>query len=125
MPGIVRRVAQSPEKFESPKSKSPPSATVSKAPDSASQDAVISLSPTPISPFVAPSTPLIRLTGKPRSLFNVMRRPSSPTPGTPASMPSLSPWTNAGSDVGEEAGDDAGKDPELKPTKRMKLATVE
>ena len=98
-------------------------APVSPGPQSPTREAVLSLSPTPISPLVARLSPIVKLTGKARSMLDLMKKPVSPSrdSSTPDSMPPLSPVTVA---CDEQAGtdDEATEEP---PAKRMKMATVE
>ena len=95
----------------------------SPGPQSPTREAVLSLSPTPISPLIARLSPIVKLTGKARSMLDLMKKPVSPSrdSSTPDSMPPLSPVTVASD---EQAGtdDEATEEP---PAKRMKMATVE
>ncbi|XP_038050650.1 uncharacterized protein LOC119723844 [Patiria miniata] len=102
-----------------PQAEAPAPATASRPPRSPSREAVISLSPCPISPLVGrTSSPIIRLTGKPKAyLSQLLEARGAETSRTPESMPPLSPITQAGSEL-EEAVDEP-------PVKRMRQAVVE
>ena len=101
---------------------------------SGSGEAVISLSPTPISPLRG-SSPVIRLSGKPRSFFRLMRKsPESSPTSSPESAQLSSPHAAAssgppGDDVGgKQAALPAGEvetEETVPPVKRMRLATIE